>query len=88
MACAGCLLLLLSLLPMSSAWRTKSLFLFHKVRAHATVFTHRGGPCSGSLGLSAPFLQVPVPTGLVWAPEKEGAWNTSSSPRHWGPQDS
>ncbi|XP_026370891.4 leucine-rich colipase-like protein 1 [Ursus maritimus] len=30
MACAGRLLLLLSLLPTSLAWRTKSVFLFHK----------------------------------------------------------
>lgn len=64
MACAGRLLLLLSLLPTSLAWRTKSVFLFHKVSAHAAAFTRRGGPYLLQLpGAPSPFSAGAHPHG-------------------------
>ena len=75
MACARRLLLLLYLLPVSLAWRPKTVFHLHKV---STTPPSGGGPHSGSRGFPAPLCRCLPPRILSGLPGKEG-------PRAFGP---
>lgn len=86
MACVRHLLLLLSLLPMSMAWKPKSLFLFNKVSGHPVALRAWTRPHAGSLGIRAPSLQCLPPR--VWSGDwKGGCLGAQPPPQPWGPQD-